>query len=115
MHVEGERCRRAALAQHFVGDRVIEKAGARAAPFLADTEREKSFLAQTLVILDGVAGVAVMRRRPASEIGRQLTAFVLQALLPGGEMKIHASSPPQPLGRFCPAGSHTIASIKGAG
>jgi hypothetical protein len=75
--------------------------------------REKSFLAQTLVILDGVAGVAVMRCRPASEIGRQLTAFVLQALLPGGEMKIHASSPPQPPGRFCPVGSHTIASIKG--
>src|SRR6266478_5655690 len=54
-----------------------------------------------------------MRRRPASEIGRQLTAFVLQALLLGGEMKIHASSPPQPPGRFRPVGSHTIASIKG--
>jgi hypothetical protein len=60
-----------------------------------------------------MAGVAVMRRRPASKIGRQLTAFVLQALLLGGEMKIHASSPPQPPGRFCPVGSHTIASIKG--
>jgi len=37
-----------------------------------------------------MAGVAVMRRRPTSEIGRRLTAFVLQAPLLGGEMKIHA-------------------------
>jgi hypothetical protein len=75
------------LAQHFVGYRVIEKAGARAAPFLADGEREKPFLAQTFVVLDRVAGVAVMCCRPPSEIGRQLATSVLQALLIGGELK----------------------------
>ena len=36
VHVEGECRRRAALAQRLVGDRVVEKAGAAAAPFLAD-------------------------------------------------------------------------------
>jgi hypothetical protein len=99
VHVEGERRRRTPLAQHFVGYRVIEKAGPRAAPFLADSEREKPFLAQTFVILDRMAGVAVMCCRPLSEIGRQLTTSVLQALLIGGELKIHASAL---LSRICP-------------
>jgi hypothetical protein len=38
-----------------------------------------------------MTGVAIMRRRPGGEIGGQLAAFVLQLLLPGGELKIHAS------------------------
>jgi hypothetical protein len=59
---------------------MIEKAGARAAPFLADSEREKPFLAQTFVILDRVAGVAVMCCRPPSEIGRQLTTSAAGAV-----------------------------------
>jgi hypothetical protein len=69
------------------------------------------FLAQTFVILDRVAGVAVMCGRPPSEIGRQLTTSVLQALLIGGELKIHASGPPQPLLPPCPE-ARAIASIK---
>src|SRR5690348_8371601 len=49
-----------------------------------------------MVILDRMAGVAVMRRRAGGEISRQLTAFVLQSLLLGGELKIHASEPLRP-------------------
>jgi hypothetical protein len=77
MHVEGERRRRAALTQHFVGDRVIEKACAQTSPFLADGQRQEPFLTQAVVVLDGMAGVAIMRRRPGGEIGGQLAAFVL--------------------------------------
>src|SRR4051794_40682453 len=91
MHVEGKRRRRAALAQRFIGDRVVEKACAQTSPFLADRQRQEPFLTQAVVVLDGMAGVAIVRRRPGTEIEGQLAALVLQALLLGGELKIHAS------------------------
>jgi hypothetical protein len=69
---------------------MIEEAGAQAAPLLADRQPEEPFGAQTVVILDRVAGVALMCRRPGGEIGRQLAAFMLQAPLLGGELEIHA-------------------------
>jgi hypothetical protein len=55
MHVEGERRRRAALAQRLVGDRVIEKAGAGATPFPRDGQRQETLVAKALVIFDRVA------------------------------------------------------------
>ena len=53
---------------------------------------KEPFLAQAVVVLDGVAGIAVMQPRPTGEIGRQLATFVLQALLLGGELKIHSQA-----------------------
>ena len=58
------------LAQRFVGDRVIEKACAQAAPLLPYCQRQEAFVAQTVVILDRMAGIAVMRCRAGQEIGR---------------------------------------------
>jgi hypothetical protein len=40
-----------------------------------------------------MACVAVVHRRASSEISSQLSAFVPQALLFGGELKIQASDP----------------------
>ena len=84
----------AARAELLVGDRVIEQAGAMAAPLLVDRQREEAFVAQPLIILDRVARLTIVRRRPGGEIGRQLAAFLLQALLFGSELKIHVSNPP---------------------
>ena len=92
MHVEGERGRRTPLSEHLIGERVIEKACARATPFLADRQSQEPCLAQALIILDGMACVAVVRCRTSSEISRQLAAFVPSALLFGGELKIQASN-----------------------
>jgi hypothetical protein len=77
VHVEGERRRRAALAQRFISDRVVEKACAQTSPFLADRQRQEPFLTQAVVVLDGMAGLAIVRRREGGEIGGQLAAFVL--------------------------------------
>jgi len=93
MHVEGERRRRTSLGEHLIGERVIEKARAGPAPFPADRQSQEPFLAQAHVIFDRMARVAVVRRRARSEIDRQLSAFVPQALLFGGELKIQASDP----------------------
>jgi hypothetical protein len=90
MHVEGKRRRRAALAQRLIGDRVVQKACTSAAPFRADRQREEAFLAQAVVVLGRMAGVAVMRCRAGREIGGQLAALLLQASLLGAELKIHA-------------------------
>jgi hypothetical protein len=65
------------LAQRFIGDRVVEKACAQTSPFFADRQRQEPFLAQAVVVLDGMAGLAIVRRRPGTEIGGQLAAFVL--------------------------------------
>ena len=83
--VDGQPC-----TQRLVGDRVVEKAGAGAAALLCDGQRKKPLVAQALVILGGVAGVAVMRGRTGRKIGGHLAASALQALLLGGELKIHA-------------------------
>jgi hypothetical protein len=96
MHVEGERRRRAPLGEDFVCERVIKKARAQPAPFFADRQGQEPVFAQAVIILDGMAGVAVMYRRPRSKIGRKLSAFVLQALLLGGELKIQTLGPPSP-------------------
>ena len=90
MHVECEGGRRAALAERLVRDGVIEQAGALAAPFPADGQREKALLAQAIVVLDGMAGVAVVRRRAGREIRRQLAALLLQPLLFAAEREIHS-------------------------
>jgi len=50
----------------------------------------EAFLAQAVVVLGRMAGVAVMRCRTGREIGGQLAALVLQASLLGAELKIHA-------------------------
>ena len=91
MHVEGERRRRTSLGEHLIGERVIEKACARPASLLADRQSQEPFLAQALVIFDRMARVAIVHRRASSEISRQLLAFVPQALLLVGELKIQAS------------------------
>ena len=54
MHVERERGGGTALAQCLIGDRVVEEAGAAAAPFLADREFEKAFRSEPVVVLDGM-------------------------------------------------------------
>jgi hypothetical protein len=51
----------------------------------------QSLFARPLVIFGRMAGISVVCRRAGSEISRQLSAFVLQALLLGGELKIQAS------------------------
>ena len=41
-----------------------------------DRLREEAFFAQALVVLDGMAGVSIMLRRPGGEAGCELAAFV---------------------------------------
>jgi hypothetical protein len=66
------------LGEHLIGERVIEKARARPAPFLADRQSQEPVLAQAHVIFDRMARVAVVRRRAAEiETAReQLKDFV---------------------------------------
>jgi hypothetical protein len=56
---------------------VVEKACAQTSPFFADRQRQEPFLTQAVVVLDGMADLAIVRRRPGAEIGGQLAAFVL--------------------------------------
>ena len=89
VHVERERGGRAALAQRLVGDRVVEEAGAGAAPLLADGEFEKPFRAKPVVVLGRMRCVAVVVGRTGGEVGCQVQATLLQALLVLGEREIH--------------------------
>jgi len=68
---------------------VVEQPRTPAAPFLVDSEGKETFLTQTLVILDGMAGVPVVCRRASSKIRRQRAAFTSQPLLLGGELEMH--------------------------
>ena len=81
------------MPQCFVGDRVVEKAGAGAAPFRRDTQCQKSFLAEALIIFDRVACIAVVPSRASREVGGQLAAFFLQNLLLRAQPEIHVARP----------------------
>ena len=69
---------------------MIEKAGAGATPFLRDGQRQETLVAKALVIFDRMACIAVVLGRADREIGRQVTALLLQMLLLLGEPEIHA-------------------------
>jgi hypothetical protein len=71
---------------------VIEKAGAGATPFLGDGQGQETLVAKALVILDRMACIAVVLGRADREIGRQVTALLLQMLLLLGEPEIHAGA-----------------------
>jgi hypothetical protein len=81
VHVERQRGGRAALAQRFIGDGVVEKAASRAAPRLRNGEFEKSFRTKAIVILDRMRRLPIVAGGTGSEIRRQFQAALLQSLL----------------------------------
>jgi hypothetical protein len=90
VHVERQRGGRAALAERFVGDCVVEETGTGAAPGGGDGQVQKAILAEPLVILGGVRRVAVVLAGADGEPGREGQAALLQALLFLTESEIHA-------------------------
>ena len=73
MHVEGQGRRRAALAERLVGERVAEEADAGAAEFLGHAQLQEAFLAQPVVVLGRMRGVAVVHAGARGEIGGELS------------------------------------------
>src|SRR5262245_13916845 len=78
MHVEGQGCRRAALAQCLVGQRVAQETDAGSTEGLWDAQLQEALLAQPVVVLGGMGGIAVMCVGASGEISRQLLTSLSQ-------------------------------------
>src|SRR5262249_46513105 len=78
MHVEGQSCRRAALAQRLVGQRMAQEADAGSTEGFRDAQLQEAFLAQPVVVLGGMRGIAVMGAGACGEISRELLTALPQ-------------------------------------
>src|SRR5215813_6442269 len=78
MHVEGQSRRRATLAQRLVGQCVAQEADTGSAEGFRNAQFQKALLAQPIVVLGGMRGIAIMYVGTSGEISRELPTALAQ-------------------------------------
>ena len=92
VHVERQRRRAAALGELLGGERPAEQSHASAAELGRDVEPVEAGLTQRGVVLDGIAGVAIVLGGARGEVGGQATGALLEFSLRRADDKLHATS-----------------------
>jgi hypothetical protein len=91
VHVERQRRGGAALSQLLGGERPAQQPDATAAELGRDVEAVEAGLAQGGVVLDRVAGVAIVLGGARGEVGGQAAGAMLEVSLRRRDVKLHAS------------------------
>src|SRR5215467_16358864 len=94
MHVEGQSCRRAPLAQRLVGQRVAQEADTGSTEGFRDAQFQEALLAQPIVVLGGMRSIAVMLIGTSGEISCELPTTLAQLLLFLADREIQDGSLP---------------------